>query len=56
MGKKKKLLRFADNKIFPNVFEPPLLEFFDKEKGGVVNTILQENGTQKSLKTTTLSF
>ncbi|MGY8952684.1 MAG: tRNA (guanosine(46)-N7)-methyltransferase TrmB, partial [Flavobacteriales bacterium] len=22
--------------IFPNVFEPPLLEFFDKEKGGVV--------------------
>lgn len=36
MGKKKKLLRFADNKIFPNVFEPLLLEFFDKEKGGVV--------------------
>ena len=36
MGKKKKLLRFADNKIFPNVFEPPLLEFFDKEKGEVV--------------------
>ena len=36
MGKKKKLLRFADNKIFPNVFEPPLLEFFDKENGGVV--------------------
>jgi tRNA (guanine-N7-)-methyltransferase len=35
MGTKKKLIRFADNKLFPNVFEPPLLEFFDKEKGEV---------------------
>ena len=33
MGKKKKLLRFADTKVFSNVTEPPMEEFFDREKG-----------------------
>lgn len=35
MSKKKKLLRFEDNKDFPNVFQPHLLEFFDKDQGKV---------------------
>ena len=33
MSKKKKLLRFADTKVFSNVTEPPMEEFFDREKG-----------------------
>lgn len=33
MGKKKKLLRFADTKVFSNVTEPPMEEFFDRDKG-----------------------
>jgi tRNA (guanine-N7-)-methyltransferase len=35
MGRKKKLLRFADTKKFENVIEPAMQEFFDKEKGSV---------------------
>jgi len=35
MSKKKKLLRFSDNENFPNVFQPGLVDFFDKEKGEV---------------------
>ncbi len=33
MSKKKKLLRFADTKVFKNVSEPPMEEFFNKEEG-----------------------
>lgn len=33
MGRKKKLLRFADTKEFENVFEPAMEDFFVKEEG-----------------------
>lgn len=35
MGRKKKLFRFADMKTFPNVFEPAMETFFDKDKEAV---------------------
>ena len=33
MSKKKKLLRFADTKVFKNVSEPAMVDFFDKKSG-----------------------
>lgn len=33
MSKKKKLLRFADTKVFENVSEPAMADFFDKKTG-----------------------
>ncbi len=33
MSKKKKLLRFADTKVFQNVTEPAMADFFNKQEG-----------------------
>lgn len=43
MGRKKKLLRFADTKVFSNVTEPKMDTFFDKESGHVDRHTLAGN-------------
>lgn len=50
MGRKKKLIRFADTKVFKNVFEPPMEEFFDKAAGGVVKHKLAGKWRQQVFK------
>ena len=50
MGKKKKLLRFADTKVFSNVTEPPMEEFFDREKGVLFKHALAGNWRSKVFK------
>ena len=50
MGKKKKLLRFADTKVFSNVTEPPMEEFFDREKGVPYKHALAGNWRSKVFK------
>lgn len=50
MGRKKKLLRFADVAKFPNSFEPEMTEFFDKSVGGVNKHNMAGNWNQDVFK------
>ncbi|MCB0480412.1 MAG: tRNA (guanosine(46)-N7)-methyltransferase TrmB [Flavobacteriales bacterium] len=50
MGRKKKLLRFADMQKFPNAFEPEMEAFFDRAIGGVKRHPLAGNWNSQVFK------